>query len=107
MQGNNIEKTKPITDTLNRVIHERARLGIMTKLVAEGESGFTALKKSLSLSDGNLNAHLKVLLKNEYILMTKEFVANKPRTSYSVTHKGEQAFNEYINSLERFLESIS
>ncbi len=97
----------PITDTLNRVIHERARLGIMTKLVAEGESGFTALKKSLSLSDGNLNAHLKVLLKNEYILMTKEFVANKPRTSYSVTNKGKQAFNEYINSLEKFLKSIS
>ena len=97
----------PITDTLNRVIHERARLGIMTKLVVEGESGFTALKKSLSLSDGNLNAHLKVLLKNEYILMTKEFVANKPRTAYRVTDKGEQAFNEYISSLENFLKSIS
>jgi len=79
----------------------------MTKLVVEGESGFTALKKSLSLSDGNLNAHLKVLLKNEYILMTKEFVANKPRTAYRVTDKGEQAFNEYISSLENFLKSIS
>ena len=101
------KKEKPLTDTLNRVIHERARLGIMTKLVAEGESDFTALKKSLSLSDGNLNAHLKVLLKNEYILMRKEFVANKPKTTYMISKKGRLAFNEYINSLEEFLKSVS
>lgn len=101
------KEREPITDTLNRVIHERARLGIMTKLMAEGESDFTELKKSLSLSDGNLNAHLKVLLKNEYILMTKEFVANRPRTAYRVSDKGERAFNEYINSLEKFLRSVS
>ncbi len=96
-----------MTDSLNRVIHERARLGIMTKLMAEGESGFTALKKSLSLSDGNLNAHLKVLMKNEYILMRKEFVADKPRTTYRISEKGRLAFGEYIDSLEKFLKSVS
>lgn len=101
------KKEKPLTDNLNRVIHERARLGIMTKLMAEGESGFTELKKSLSLSDGNLNAHLKVLLKNEYIFMKKEFVANKPRTTYRISEKGRLAFKEYIDSLEKFLKSVS
>jgi DNA-binding HxlR family transcriptional regulator len=107
MIGNDDKKSGPITYTLNRVIHERARLGIMTKLMAEGESDFTALKKSLSLSDGNLNAHLKVLLKNEYVLMSKEFVANKPRTTYRITEKGKLAFKEYVNSLEKFLKSVS
>ncbi len=96
-----------ITDTLDRVIHERARLGIMTKLAVEGESEFTALKKSLSLSDGNLNAHLKVLEKNGYISVTKEFVKNRPRTVYHITEKGRRAFEEYVESLEVFLNSIS
>jgi len=96
-----------ITDTLDRVIHERARLGIMTKLAVEGESEFTALKKSLSLSDGNLNAHLRVLEKHGYISVTKEFVKNRPRTVYQITDSGRRAFEEYVESLEFFLNSIS
>jgi DNA-binding PadR family transcriptional regulator len=96
-----------ITDTLDRVIHERARLGIMTKLAVEGESEFTALKKSLSLSDGNLNAHLRVLEKHGYISATKEFVKNRPRTVYHITDSGSRAFEEYVESLEFFLNSIS
>ena len=102
-----MDKAISITDTLDRVIHERARLGIMTILAAEEEAEFTALKKALNLSDGNLNAHLKVLEKNGYITAVKEFVKNRPRTVYRVTGQGRKAFEEYVGSLEKFLKRIS
>ena len=102
-----MEKALTITDSLDRVIHERARLGIMTVLVNEGETEFMVLKKILALSDGNLNAHLKVLEKHGYVLVKKEFIGKKPRTLYRVTPVGEKAFQEYINGLDRFLKSIS
>ena len=101
----NIEPTLP--DALNKVIHERVRLGIMTKLATEDKVSFTHLKKSLSLSDGNLNAHMKVLEQNEYVTVKKEFVGKKPRTTYLITPKGKQAFKEYINAMELFLRQFS
>jgi len=102
-----MDKAIQITDTLDRVIHERARLGIMTILSAEDEAEFTALKKILNLSDGNLNAHLKVLEKNGYVTVVKEFVKNRPRTVYRVTGEGREAFEAYVGSLEKFLKSVS
>jgi DNA-binding MarR family transcriptional regulator len=102
-----MDKAISITDTLDRVIHERARLGIMTILAAEDEAEFTALKRTLHLSDGNLNAHLKVLEKNGYITVVKEFVKNRPRTVYRVTGQGREAFEAYVVSLEKFLKRVS
>ncbi len=96
-----------ITEGLDRVIHERVRLGIMTILVGGGEVEFTVLKKTLLLTDGNLNAHLKVLEKNGYITETKQFVGRRPRTGYRATENGVHAFRGYINWLEQFLKSIS
>lgn len=96
-----------ITEGLDRVIHERARLGIMTILVGEEEAEFSALKRSLALSDGNLNAHMKVLEKKGYVTVKKEFVGNRPRTTYRATDRGKRALREYIDTLERFLKKIS
>jgi DNA-binding HxlR family transcriptional regulator len=96
-----------ITEELDRVIHERARLGIMAMLVGGGEIEFTALKKSLGLTDGNLNAHLRVLEKSGYISETKQFIGRRPRTVYRATEKGVDAFRDYIDRLEQFLKSIS
>jgi DNA-binding HxlR family transcriptional regulator len=103
----NEESDGRIIEGLDRVIHERARLGIMTILVREEGAEFSALKKSLSLSDGNLNAHIKVLERSGYVTVTKEFVANKPRTTYRATERGMRAFREYIDALEWFLKKIS
>ena len=96
-----------ITERLDRVIHERARLGIMAILVGGGRTEFTALKKMLSLTDGNLSAHLRVLDKSGYITETKEFVGRRPKTAYRATEKGIQAFREYMDSLERFMKIVS
>ncbi len=100
-------KGRHITEGLDRVIHERARLGIMTILVDGGEVEFMALKKTLLLTDGNLNAHLRVLEKKGYISETKQFVGKRPRTAYRVTDTGMEAFRKYIDRLERFLKSVS
>jgi DNA-binding HxlR family transcriptional regulator len=95
------------TEGFDRVIHERARLGIMAMLVGGGDVEFTALKKALLLTDGNLNAHLKVLEKNGYVTETKQFVGKRPRTGYQATEKGVRAFREYVSWLEQFLKSIA
>jgi DNA-binding HxlR family transcriptional regulator len=96
-----------ITERLDRVIHERARLGIMAILVGAGQTEFTALKKMLSLTDGNLSAHLRVLEKNNYIIETKEFVGRRPKTAYRATEPGIQAFRGYMDCLEKFLRIVS
>jgi DNA-binding transcriptional ArsR family regulator len=96
-----------ITERLDRVIHERARLGIMTILVGGEEVEFMVLKRTLLLTDGNLNAHLRVLEKNGYVTETKRFVGKRPKTAYRVTEKGVEAFRMYIDGLEQFLKSIS
>ena len=96
-----------ITEGLDRVIHERARLGIMAMLVGGEEIEFTALKKSLGLTDGNLNAHLRVLEKSGYISETKQFIGRRPRTAYRASAKGMEAFRKYIDGLERFLKRVS
>ncbi len=96
-----------ITEGLDRVIHERVRLGIMAILVGEQQAEFSVLKKALALSDGNLNAHLKVLEKSSYITVTKQFVANRPKTTYRATDRGKRAFRDYIDALERFLKEFS
>jgi DNA-binding HxlR family transcriptional regulator len=101
------DRERHITERLDRVIHERARLGIMTILIDGEEVEFMVLKKTLLLTDGNLNAHLRVLEKNGYIAETKQFVGKRPRTAYRATEKGVNAFREYIDWLEQFLKSIS
>ena len=102
-----MKKTPPITENLDKVIHERVRLGIMTILMTQGEADFTELKKTLALTDGNLSAHMRVLKESGYVSVTKQFVGNRPRTTYRITDSGKQAFEEYIDSMELFLKGIS
>lgn len=90
--------------SLNPVIHEKARLAIMTYLIAAGETTFSDLKNELHLTDGNLNLHMRVLEKNAFVKVHKSFVERKPRTTYQVTEKGLRAFEEHINLLERIIK---
>ena len=92
---------------LDKVLHERSRLSIVSVLVAQNEMDFVSLKKLLNLSDGNLNTHLKVLEKNKYIQVKKAFVKRKPRTTYRLTPKGRQGFQHYIDKLEEIVRHFS
>jgi len=91
---------------LDRIIHQKARLGIMSILVVQGESDFNYLKRRLKLTDGNLSTHLSHLEREKYIRIKKKFVKKKPKTLCILTDKGRQAFSEYINNLEQIIKTI-
>jgi DNA-binding MarR family transcriptional regulator len=89
---------------LERVIHEKARLGIMTSLLAQPTGVlFGDLKELCSLTDGNLNRHLKVLQEAGLIEIWKGSHANRPQTLVRVTPVGRTKFIEYVTELERVI----
>lgn len=92
-------------DALDDVIHQKVRLGVMSCLMASGEVDFNFLKDALGVSDGNLSTHLSVLEEHGYITVTKEFVGKKPRTTYSPTAAGQQAFEAYVAALEALVKA--
>ena len=85
---------------LNVVIHERARLGIMSVLAARSVLTFTELKSYLGMTDGNLSVHLRILEKAGFVSIEKSFVGRKPRTSVTISRKGKIAFEHYVEVLE-------
>ena len=86
---------------LERVFHEKARLGIMTSLVTNPKGlVFADLKEFCSLTDGNLSRHLQVLHEAGMIEVSKGFHRNRPQTVCQVTDEGRRRFLEYINVLE-------
>jgi DNA-binding MarR family transcriptional regulator len=92
--------------TLNEVIHQPVRMRIMAALMALEDSGqieFTHLRDVLSLTDGNLGAHLRKLEDAGYVLLEKTFVARKPRTFVAMTKNGRQAFEAHVQALEQIL----
>lgn len=84
---------------IDKVIHEKGRLAIMTLLASRMEWSFQDLKSELKLSDGNLITHLRTLNDKGYVSFMKD-VASKRRTLYSLTEKGRQAFQDYLKILE-------
>ena len=90
---------------LNKAIHQKARLGIMSILMASEEAEFNYLKERLKLTDGNLSTHLSLLEKEKYIRIKKKFIKKKPKTLCQMTEKGRQAFKEYLENLEKIIRS--
>jgi len=91
---------------LDNIIHQPARLQIMSALVAldKGEElDFVYLRKLLDLTDGNLGAHLAKLEEAGYVKVKKTFVARKPRTFIIATGKGRDAFEEHIGALRQII----
>ena len=93
----------PSPEGIDKLIHERARLGIMSSLAAAGPMTFSELKETLKMTDGNLSVHARVLEEAEYIRIEKKFSGRKPQTTMSLTGKGSKAFKEYVAYLERIV----
>jgi DNA-binding transcriptional ArsR family regulator len=89
---------------LNPVIHERARLGIVSALAAREAATFAELKALLDMTDGNLSVHLRVLEQAGYLAIDKAFVDRKPQTSARLTRKGRTAFEHYVQVLEEIVK---
>ncbi|MGO8675384.1 MAG: winged helix-turn-helix domain-containing protein [Limisphaerales bacterium] len=88
---------------LDRVIHEKGRMAIMSMLAASADLSFTELRDALGMTDGNLTTHIRTLQEAGYLSVTKSFQNNRSLTTCSLTRAGRQAFANYINLLEQIV----
>ena len=89
---------------LDRVIHEKGRLAIMSSLAATPELAFTELRDSLEMTDGNVTAHIRTLQEAGYVSVTKSFQNNRSLTTCALTAKGRKSFADYIALLEQIVQ---
>jgi DNA-binding MarR family transcriptional regulator len=89
---------------LDRIIHEKGRLAIMSLLAAAPQFSFTELRDTLNLTDGNLTAHIRTLQEAGYVAVTKTFQGSRPLTTFALTPSGKKAFSEYIDLLEQVVK---
>jgi DNA-binding MarR family transcriptional regulator len=88
---------------LDRVIHEKGRLAIMSALAAAPELAFTDLRDLLEMTDGNLTTHIRTLQQEGYVSVAKSYQNNRPLTTCSLTPAGRKAFADYVNLLEQIV----
>ena len=89
---------------LDRVIHEKGRLAIMSALAAAGELSFTELRDALHMTDGNLTTHIRILQEEGFIAVAKSYQNRRPLTTCSLTSAGRKAFAGYIDLLEKIVK---
>lgn len=88
---------------LDRVIHEKGRLAIMSMLAAAAELSFTEMRDALGMTDGNLTTHIRALQQEGYVSVAKSYQNRRPLTTCSLTPAGRKAFTEYIDLLEKIV----
>jgi DNA-binding HxlR family transcriptional regulator len=91
---------------LDRLIHERMRLGIVSALAVNDALTFNELKAMLSATDGNLSVHARKLEEAEYIECQKSFQERIPRTEYRLTAQGRRALEQYLNHMESLIQAV-
>lgn len=91
---------------LDRVIHEKARLAIVSALSATPSLTFTDLRNLLGMTDGNLTSHLRILQEAGVVSLTKSSGDNRPQTTCTLTDSGRSAFTEYLGHLERIVSQF-
>lgn len=92
-------------DQIDKLIHEKGRLSIMTLLSTRGEWAFQDLKSQLGMSDGNLITHLRTLGTAGYIKENRDESGTRPRTSYELTEAGKKAFKTYVDVLGEIVKA--
>lgn len=88
---------------LDRVIHEKGRLAIMSMLAAAPELSFTELRDALAMTDGNLTSHIRALQQAGYLSVAKSYENRRPLTTCSLTAAGRKAFADYVGLLEQIV----
>lgn len=88
---------------LDRLIHERIRLGIVSALATNASLSFNDLKRILKTTDGNLSVHARKLEEAEYISCLKYFEGRMPRTEYRLTAAGRRALAQYLDQMEEWI----
>jgi DNA-binding transcriptional ArsR family regulator len=99
------ERSPARADALDRLIHERLRLGIVSALAVNDSLSFSDLKKLMKTTDGNLSVHARKLEEAEYIACTKSFEGRMPKTQYRLTPVGRRALERYLDHMEALIRA--
>ena len=91
---------------LDRLIHERIRLGIVSALAANESLTFNDLKRLMNTTDGNLSVHARKLEEADYIACTKSFDGRLPKTEYRLTPAGRRALERYLDHMEALIKAM-
>ncbi len=106
-QALKIEKAaENVSGELDKVIHERMRLGIISALAANETLSFTDLKNLLNTTDGNISVHARKLEDAGYLECLKSFNGRVPLTEYKITGEGREALNRYLNHMEALINAM-
>ena len=102
-----IEKAaERVSNELDKVIHERMRLGIISALAANESLSFTELKNLLNTTDGNISVHARKLEDAGYLECLKSFNGRVPLTEYKITQTGKDALGRYLNHMEALIKTM-
>ena len=99
-------KQKSAAPNLDRLIHERLRLGIISALAANDSLTFSALKNLMNTTDGNLSVHARKLEEAGYISCSKYFEGRLPKTEYKLTAAGRSALENYLGHMESLIKQM-
>lgn len=102
-----IEKAaERVSGELDKVIHERMRLGIISALAANTKLSFTELRNLLNTTDGNISVHARKLEEAGYVTCEKSFKGRMPLTEYSITKDGRKALERYLDHMEALIQAM-
>jgi DNA-binding transcriptional ArsR family regulator len=102
-----IEKAaETVSNELDKLIHERMRLGIISALAANKSLTFNDLKGLLNTTDGNVSVHARKLEEAGYIVCEKSFNGRIPLTEYKITSEGREALTRYLNHMEALIKAM-
>ena len=97
--------SQPVSVPMDRLIHERIRLGIVSALAVNRALTFNELKALLKTTDGNLSVHARKLEEADYILCTKSFDGRLPKTEYRLAPAGRKALERYLDHMEALIRA--
>ena len=95
-----------VSNDLDKVIHERMRLGIISALAANEKLSFTELKRLLDTTDGNISVHARKLEDAGYLTLEKSFKGRMPLTEYAITKDGRKALVRYLDHMEALIKAM-
>ena len=97
--------SKPLPQRLDRVIHDRTRLAILSALAASEPLAFNDLKSITGTTDGNLSVHARKLEDAGYVICEKTFAGRTPRTEYRLNAAGRRAFEKYLDHMDALIKA--
>jgi DNA-binding HxlR family transcriptional regulator len=105
VRGADVPGGDVLAPELDRLIHERLRLGIVSALAVNETLSFNELKQLMHTTDGNLSVHARRLEEAQYVSCTKTFAGRVPHTQYALTERGRQALARYLDHMEALIRA--